>query len=149
MEIVARKIFIFDKITVFFKHTDYHGFVHPYNYLEWTSFVREAYFSEVCKSFNDILDSPIKMMTAKISSNMHGDAVFGDSIIAKFTVSRIKKVSFDVIVRFFRKKDDKLLCETRHTLVFVDSQSEKFTPIPKDLNAAILDYEEVENIIEN
>ena len=149
MEIIARKIFVFDKIMVFFKHTDYHGFVHPYNYLEWTSFVREAFFSEVCKSFREILYSPVKMMTAKIHSTMHADAVFGDSIMAKFTVFRIKKVSFDVVVRFFRKSDNKFLCETRHTLVFVDSNSEKFTAIPQDLNHAILDYEEVDDSIEH
>ena len=39
MGAVTHKIFTFDKIVVFFKHTDYHGFVHPYNYLEWMSYL--------------------------------------------------------------------------------------------------------------
>ena len=54
---IPPKAFIFDKLTVFFKHTDYHGFVHPYNYLEWTSYVREAFFQENVPTFPDILQT--------------------------------------------------------------------------------------------
>ena len=141
MQVNSNKIFIFDKIRVFFKHTDSYGFLHPYNFLEWTSYVREAYFSEMCPNFREITNSPIKMMTAKITSTVYGDSVFGDDIEARFTTSRIKKVSFDVIIHFYNKRLAEIVCQTQHTLVFVDSESQKFTAIPCSLRQVIVYYE--------
>lgn len=142
MEKTEASIFIFDKFGVFFKHTDFYGIVHPYNYFEWTSYVREAFFSKMCGDFELILNSPIKMMTAKISADLKGDSKFGDKIEAHFTTARIKKVSLDVIVRFFNKRLRSVVCETQHTLVFVDSKSGKFTNIPESIRLAVLKYQE-------
>ncbi len=136
------KTFVYDKIAVFFKHTDYHGFVHPYNFLEWMSYTREAYFSKVCEDFRAILDSPVKMMTAKVDFTNYDDAIFGDPIEAKLTIAKIKKVSFDVIIRFLNGRTKKMICETRHTLVFVDSITNGFTAIPKGLYQAVIEYQE-------
>ncbi len=138
----GNKAFIFDKLGIFFKHTDYQGFLHPYNFFEWMSYTREAYFSQVCSDFHNILESPIKMMTAKVDAMLYDDGFFGDSIEAKLTITKIKKVSFDVIIRFFNKMSTKLICETRHTLVFVDSRTNAFTTIPKGLADAIVEYQE-------
>ncbi len=106
------------------------------------SYTREAYFSQVCADFRAILESPIKMMTAKVDATLHDDGFFGDSIQAELTITKIKRVSFDVIIRFFNKVSTRLICETRHTLVFVDSRTNAFTSIPKGLAAAIVEYEE-------
>lgn len=143
MEKIAANIFTFNQLEVFFKHTDYYGFVHPYNYFEWTSYVREAFFSQKCGDFEAVLNSPIKMMTAKINADLKGDSKFGDMIEAYFTTARIKKVSFDVIIKFFNKRLKKLVCETQHTLVFVDSRTEKFTDIPEPIRTAVLKYQEI------
>ena len=140
----ANKIFIFDKIRIFFKHTDYYGCVHPYNYLEWTSYVREAFFSEICRDFKAIIESKVKMMTSKINLSMYEDGIFGDSIEARFMTSRIKKVSFDVIVQFFNARLGKISAETQHTLVFMDSSTGQFTAIPESLKDVIGDYLAVE-----
>ena len=138
-------IFTFDSIQVFFKHTDSHGFVHPYNYLEWTSYVREAFFQENVPMFTKILQRPIKMMTSKISSQLLRDNTFGDILKAQLTISKIKKCSFDVIVRFINKTDGLVDCFTIHTLVFIDSRNEKFTFIPEELKNAVVCFEELEN----
>lgn len=139
---IDNKIFYFNKIKIFFKHTDYFGFVHPYNYLEWTSYVREAFFSEKCGNFKEVLDSNIKMMTAEISSIAHEESAFGDEIEAQFTCNKIKKVSFDVHIKFINHRINRLVCETFHTLVFVDAASEKFTLIPEGIRNAIIEYQE-------
>ena len=143
MEKIKANIFIVDRFEVFFKHTDFYGFVHPYNYFEWTSYVREAFFSEMCGDFESVLNSPIKMMTAKISLVLRSDCKFGDKIEAHFTTSKIKRVSFDVIIRFFNKRSKQIVCETQHTLVFVDSRTDQFTDIPKLIKTAVLKYQEV------
>lgn len=137
-------VFIYDKLKIFFKHTDTYGNVHPYNFYEWTSFVREAYFSEVCQEFRRILDSSVKMMTAKISLKLYDDCVFGDDIEGRLTIVKIKRVSFDVICRFFNKRIEGLVGETRHTLVFVDAATNQFVSIPKGLADVIVKYEERE-----
>ena len=139
---ISGKVFVYDKFCIFFKHTDYYGFVHPYNYLEWTSYVREAFFSEMCEDFRSVLNSPIKMMTAKIQSQLLDDSRFGDCLEGRFTTTRIKKVSFDVVTRFFNKRIEKVVCETVHTLVFVDERSQKFTSIPENIKDAIVHYQE-------
>ena len=143
MDTTARenKIFRFNKLRIFFKHTDYHGFVHPYNFYEWTSYVREAFFSELCGDFNKILNSPVKMMTAKITLEIFDDSKFGDFIEARFTTSKIKKVSFDVMVDFFNIRMNKVVCQTGHTLVFVDADTQKFTNIPEGIRDAVVQYQ--------
>ena len=142
MEPIQHKIFIFDKITVYFKHTDYHGFVHPYNYFEWTSYVREAFFQATVPTFREILNRSIKMMTVKISSSLFFDSDFGDIIEARLTVGKIKKVSFDMVVRFYNIQKQKVACETTHTIVFVDSETAKFADIPTEMKQVIVCYEE-------
>lgn len=143
----THKVFTFDDLTVFFKHTDYHGFVHPYNYFEWTSYVREAFFSQMCPDFRQILKSPIKMMTTKIDCIMHFDSIFGDKFEARFSAARIKKASCDIIVRFFNRRIERIVCETRHTLVFVDFNTQDFTLIPAGIRNAIISFQEDNKLI--
>ena len=142
MEILDSKIFVFDKLVVFFKHTDYHGFIHPYNYFEWTSYVREAFFQETVPDFLEVLSRPIKMMTVKISATVLHDACFGDHIEARLTVGKIKKVSFEMVIRFYSKQQQRVVCETTHTIVFVDSGSGQFAEIPDEMMRVIVHYPE-------
>lgn len=140
MPTTPNKVFIFDKIKVFFKHTDYYGYVHPYNYLEWTSYVREAYFAEICQNFHSIIESKVKMMTSKINLIMHDDSFFGDDLEARFVTSKIKRVSFDVIIQFYNIRLKKNVAQTQHTLVFVDALIGQFAAIPDSLKNVIVDY---------
>ncbi len=142
MSEIGKKIFIFDKIRVFFKHTDYYGYVHPYNYCEWTSYVREAFFSENCGDFKKIIDSKVKIMTAKIQLDTSSDCCFGDLVEARLTVAKVKRVSFDVIVKFVNMRINEITAETRHTLVFVDSEANQFTNVPDNIKTAIFSYQE-------
>jgi len=142
MQTNPNSYFSFDELKVFFKHTTYHGFVHPYNFLEWTSYVREAFFAQHCPDFEAILISPIKMMTTKISADYLGESKFGDRLQARFTSTKIKKVSFDVIVRFMNTQSAQKICQTYHSLVFVDSLTGKFTSIPQSIKEAVSKYQE-------
>ena len=134
------QVFRFDKLGVYFKHTDYYGFVHPYNYFEWTSYIREAFFQETVENFMEVLARPIKMMTVKISYFFFEDSRFGDTLEARLTVGRIKRVSFDMIVRFCNK--EKVICSTTHTVVFIDSKTGEFAVIPEEMSRVIINYEE-------
>lgn len=139
---MKKNFFIFNNIQVFFKHTDYYGFVHPYVYFEWTSYVREAFFQETVPNFLEVLNRPIKMMTVKIACENSDDLIFGDKVEARLTVAKQKKVSFDMIVRFHSAFKQKVVCETTHTIVFVDSINGKFAPIPTELYNVIVNYQE-------
>ena len=138
------KVFSFNKCVVFFKHTNQLGFAHPYNFMEWTSYVREAYFQETVSNFMEVLQRPIKMMTTKISSAVLNDSEFGDTFEARLTVGKIKKVSFDMIIRFVNIKKREVACETVHTIVFVDTKAASFAPIPKEMLDVIVNYQEPE-----
>lgn len=137
-----KKYFILNDITVFFKHTDYYGCIHPYNYFEWTSYVRESFFQATVKNFSEVLQRPIKMMTVRISSKHIADSCFGDKFEARLTVANQKKVSFDMIIRFYSTFKQMVICETTHTVVFVDFVSGKFAPIPDEMLSVIVNYPE-------
>ena len=137
------RVFKVPNLTIFFKHTDYHGYVHPYNYFEWTSFVREAFFQETVHNFQQVLDRPIKMMTVKIELALVGDSTFGDILEARLTVGKIKKVSFDMIIRFYNNQKNKIVCETTHTVVFVDFETGIFADIPEEMKKVIVNYPEL------
>lgn len=139
---MEKKIFIFDRAGVFFKHTDFNGFLHPYNYFEWTSYAREDYFQETVSNFQEVLDRPIKMMTTKIELNVFQKATFGDVFDARLTVSKIKKVSFDMIVRFYNRRKEEISAETRHSIVFFDTNKNSFAPIPEEMIRVINNYQE-------
>lgn len=137
-----QNFFLFKGVTVFFKHTDYFGRVHPYNFFEWTSYVREAFFQQTVPNFLEVLDRPIKMMTVKISSKHIMDTCFGDKLEARLTVDNRKKVSFDMIIRFYSEFKNAVVCETTHTIVFVDTINNKFSPIPEEMFRVVQDYPE-------
>jgi acyl-CoA thioesterase FadM len=143
----GEKAFIFDKCVVFFKHTNRFGIIHPYNFLEWTSFVREAFFQETVPNFLEVTNRPIKMMTSKIFSTLFSDSGFGDPMEAVLTVGKIKKVSFDMIIRFFNLRKKKIACETVHTIVFVNSQTAEFSPIPEEMSRVIVHYTEEPHLV--
>lgn len=139
---MAAKRFLFKNLKVFYKHTNFYGVAHPYNFYEWTSYVREAFFSELSPDFRELTMSSIKMMTSKIALEMQGDSIFGDEIEAEFTATRIRHTSFDVIVRFINKRTHEQVCRTQHTLVFLDSKTNTFTDIPESIKNAISYYQE-------
>lgn len=137
-----KQVFIFPNIYVFFKHTNYYGQVHPYNYYEWTSYVREHFFQSMAPNFSEVVARPIKMMTSKISLQLFKDGEFGEQIEARFTTKRIKKCSFDVLVKFYKKNGEALLSQTQHTLVFWNSKNGGFAEIPGEIKKAVLRYDE-------
>ena len=138
------QIYVFDKLKVFFKHTDYYGFVHPYNFYEWTSYVREDFFQSTVPNFKSVIAKPIKMMTVKIMCRVLDDSEFGDRIEARLTVGKVKKVSFDMIIRFTNLATNKIVCKTNHTVVFVDSETGKFGDIPEEMKQVIINYPEID-----
>jgi len=135
------KTFVYDKIGVFFKHTDYHGFVHPYNFFEWMSYTREAYFQELVPNFLEICQRDMKMVTSEVEYQAFSDAVFGDKIIVKIFAEKVKRLSFDIVFNFFKEKDNTLLGNGRMRLTFLDATTARPTYIPEELKSVVLLYE--------
>lgn len=133
----SHKIFTFDKITVFFKHTDYHGFVHGYNYLEWMSYAREAFFQSMVNNFQEVCERSVKMVTTQVEFEQQDDAVFGDEIEFHIYSQRVRRSSFDVIFQVYRKKDRKKLGLGRQTLAFLDASTGRLTEIPSELKEPV------------
>lgn len=104
--------------------------------------MREAFFQSTVPNFHEVLERPIKMMTARISSRHLADAGFGDHISAYLSVGKIRKVSFEMIVRFHRREDDRLLCETNHMVVFVDSRTGGLADIPEEMMKVIKPHQQ-------
>ena len=146
MDTVSHKIFTFDRITVFFKHTDYHGFVHPYNYLEWMSYTREAFFQELVPNFLELCDRDIKMVTAEVLFSFLADATFGDQIIVKIYSENVKRLSFDVVFEFYRKKDNTRLGEGRQKLTFLEAKTGRPARITEELKNVVVLFEKKKEV---
>ena len=127
-------IFIYDHIKVFFKHTDYYGLVHQYNYLEWMSYAREAFFNKIFPAFmtDDILTT-ISMVTIKAEYEHYNDAKFGDEISIIIYTENVRRVSFDVIFEFYNKASNNKLGLGKQTLVFLQRESTRPAYIPNEL----------------
>lgn len=134
------EIYIYNAFRPFFKHTDFYGAVHPFYFAEWTSHVREAFFSEKCSDFRNIIESEIAMMTSKIIVTLMDDSRFADPIQARLTVTRVKKFSFDVVIRYWNERLKGFVAYTRHTLVFADPKTKSFAPIPNSIRESIGPY---------
>lgn len=134
------EIYIYNAFRPFFKHTDFYGAVHPFYFAEWTSHVREAFFSEKCLDFRNIIESEIAMMTSKIVVTIMDDSRFADPIQARLTVTKVKKCSFDVVIRYWNERLKTFVAYTRHTLVFADPKTKTFAPIPGSIRESIEPY---------
>lgn len=137
----THQIFTFDHIIVFFKHTDYHGYVHPYNYLEWMSYTREAYFQNLVPNFLELCKRNINMVTADVWFELIGDAVFGDQISIKIYSENVRRLSFDVIFEFYCERRRSLLGKGCQRLTFLDIGSSKPALIPLELKNVVLLFE--------
>ena len=126
-------IFIYDKIKVFFKHTDYHGFVHPYNFLEWMSYAREAFFKNVLPTYQLESNRSINMVTVRMECDYLADARFGDDIEILIFTEHVKRFSFDVVFEFYRRPSQELLGIGRQTIAFLQSETAKPSSIPEGL----------------
>ncbi len=126
--------FVYDQVKVFFKHTDFYGFVHQYNFLEWMSYAREAFFSNLFPAFstNDSLKE-ISMVTIKANYDYYDDAKFGDDIQIVIFTENVRRISFDVIFEFYKKKSHAPLGVGRQTLVFLKRNSTRPAFIPQEL----------------
>lgn len=141
MNAPTHKLYTYNQIRVFFKHTDYHGFVHPYNYMEWMSYTREAYFQDLVPNFLELTHRQIKMVTAEVELTILRDAIFGDRIGVQIYSKNVKRLSFDVMFEFSRKKDVTLLAEGRQRLTFLDAETGRPARIPEELKELVLLYE--------
>ena len=141
METTPSKIFTFDRLIVFFKHTDYYGFVHPYNYFEWMSYTREAYFQELVPNFLELCNRNIKMVTAFVELELFNDGIFGDQIICKIYSENVRRLSFDVIFDFSDKTKGTLLSKGRQRLTFLDAETARPARIPDELKNVVIQFE--------
>lgn len=145
MNVSSHKKFTYDKITVFFKHTDYNGFVHPYNYYEWMSYAREAYFQCLVPNFLELTKQNIKMVTSEVNLELKENLVFGDQIIVEIWAENLKKIRFDVMFEFISKKSASIVARGRQRLTFIDVERNRPGRIPEDLRSRVVDYEKCSN----
>lgn len=141
MNETGHKIFTYDAIRVFFKHTDYHGFVHPYNYLEWMSHTREAYFQDLVPNFLELAQGNIKMVTAETEFTPLADACFGDRIAVQIYSENVRRLSFEVVFEFLRQRDKTLLGRGRQRLTFLEGGTGRPARIPEELKRVVLELE--------
>lgn len=133
--------FVFDKTTVYFRHTDFYGAVHPYYYMEWMSYAREACFLAHIPDFLEMLKQ-LAIVTMDIEMSFYGDAHFADRIKILMYAERIRKSNFGLRYEYY-KNDSELIVVAQQTVVMLHLQSNRFARIPADFEAGLHKIERV------
>ncbi|HUF01506.1 MAG TPA: thioesterase family protein [Gaiellaceae bacterium] len=122
---------------VWFSDTDAQGVVYYGRYLPYFDHARTEYH----RHLGDI-DAPGGEFVMRASAvEYHAPARFDDLIEAFVRVSRIGRTSMTYECAAYRLPDDTLLVTAQQTLVFIDVDARRPTPVPDELRAAVRAFE--------
>jgi acyl-CoA thioester hydrolase len=122
---------------VWFSDTDAQGVVYYGRYLPYFDHARTEYHRHVGR-----LGAPDSEFVMRASSvEYHAPARFDDLIEAFVRISRIGRTSVTYECAAFRLPDDALMVTAQQTLVLIDVEGRRPTPVPDEFRAAIRAFE--------
>jgi acyl-CoA thioester hydrolase len=122
---------------VWFSDTDAQGVVYYGRYLPYFDHARTEYHRHV-----GAFDTPGREFVMRASSvEYHAPARFDDLIEAFVRISRIGRSSMTYECAAYRLSDDTLMVTAQQTLVLVDLETRRPTPVPDKLRDLIRRFE--------
>ena len=125
---------------VYFEDLSPSGKIHLEKISEWMSMAREQYFKTTCPDHLKFVKGPVVMFTSNISISVLGRSRWADKIKAVLTTSNIKKISFEMHVDFQNQQTQEVIVKGMQRVVFLNSETQKFTNIPDDMAGVIVNY---------
>jgi acyl-CoA thioester hydrolase len=122
---------------VWFSDTDAQGVVYYGRYLPYFDYARTEYHRHLGG-----LATPGREFVMRASSvEYHAPAHFDELIEAFVRVSRIGRSSVTYECAAYRMPDDLLMVTAQQTLVLIDLEGRRPSPVPDDLHSAIRSFE--------
>ena len=118
---------------VWFSDTDAQGVVYYGRYLPYFDHARTEYH----RHLGGFASGGCEFVMRASAVEYHAPARFDDLIEAFVRVSRIGRSSVTYECAAYRLPDESLMVTARQTLVLIDLESRRPTPVPEDLRAAV------------
>ncbi|MFW9930524.1 MAG: acyl-CoA thioesterase [Candidatus Thorarchaeota archaeon] len=123
---------------IYFEDISPSGIVHLEKIAEWMSMGRERFFRKTCPDHLKFVKTDVNMFTVQMSISILGSSVWADKIEAIISMTKIKKISFEIHFEFLNKRSKEIVAQGVQKVAFVKQNDENFAPIPEDIKEAIL-----------
>lgn len=123
---------------IYFEDISPSGIVHLEKISEWMSMGRERFFRATCPDHLQFVKNDVNMFTVQMSISVMGASAWADQIEAVISMTKIKKISFDIHFDFHNKRTKEIIAHGIQKVAFIKSNAENFAPIPEDIKEAVL-----------
>ncbi len=117
---------------------DFNRHVNNAKYLEYMEWGREDFYQLAGAYYDTLLDLGVITVAANVNLNYRKEAVQDDELIVITRPARIGTSSFTVGQTIIRARDDELIADAFVTLVAMDVNTRRSTPVPDLLRHAFL-----------
>ena len=112
---------------------DFLGHVNNTKYLDYMQWGREDWYMQAGLTFEMMLEQNIGTVIANINIDYLSACYMGEILVIETESFKIGNTSFTMRQDIFKKDSGKEVSEARVTVVFIDMNTEKSTPIPAEL----------------
>lgn len=130
------------EVTVAWGEMDAFAHVNNANYLRWFESARIAYFEKVAVSIGAKDQSPWVPILARATVDFRRPVTYPDTVTVEASVRRFGTTSFTMVYRATSRAQAAVVAEGEAVVVLLDPSTDRKTPIPSELRAAIDALEE-------
>ncbi len=124
-------------IEAYLKDSDAYGNVYFSNYFIWQGICREKWFSECI--FGNMLTLDYSFITKTAHMEYKNEAFPFQKIRACLNIGNFKRVSVDVVIKFYEDISSTLLAEGYQTIVFVN-KNKRISKLDDSIKNKMLEY---------
>lgn len=116
---------------------DFLGHVNNTKYLDYMQWGREDWYTQAGLTFKMMLEKNIGTVIANINIDYLSACYMGEILVIKTEPAKVGNTSFKMRQDIFKKDSGQVVSKASVTVVFIDMDTEKSTPIPAELKTLL------------
>ena len=116
---------------------DFLGHVNNTKYLDYMQWGREEWYKLAGMTFDKMLEQNIGTVIANINIDYLSACYMGEILVIKTEPAEVGNTSFKMRQDIFKKDSGQEVSKATVTVVFIDMDTEKSTPIPAELKTLL------------
>ena len=117
---------------------DFLGHVNNTKYLDYMQWGREDWYTQAGLTFEMMLEKNIGTVIANINIDYLSACYMGEILVIKTEPAEVGNTSFKMRQDIFKKDSGQEVSKATVTVVFIDMDTEKSTPIPAELKTLLI-----------